>query len=554
MSLQRLLRLLPIGLVVLVSLNMAMLLVQDRQSRATFDEVRVGQVERDLLGKIRTDCEAVTFKAVAWTLTRRNTQGRQYQDGKKACLDAVDQAAAAMPRARPALVDLKDRLVQLATLLEAIQSEHTDETKMVTVGRLEREVQPLTSAVHKNLDDLTRAADDESARVMAEALTQQERALWLGGLAGLLAIAVGALLAHVVTRRILTSVGEAATVASALADGDLAVAPIAGRDDEIGKLVAAMDRARKAWITAIGDIHNVTRHIAEAADDIADDAGTLNERSVHAATNLRETAHSMTALLSTVEASAASARRASELAGSATGSAHEGEAAVGEVVKTMDDLSAASSKIGEIVAVIDSIAFQTNLLALNAAVEAARAGEQGRGFAVVASEVRALAQRSADAAKEIKSLISRSTLQVEAGVELVGSTGAALSRIVEQVAEAARTVSGIANSANEQANGLQEVNTAVGQMDQITQQNAAMVEEATAASHSLKSEAEYLKAMIDQFRTNKSSADVASIGRDQRTPARARKTAASAPLRSVGSAALNLKPAAQLAGEVWTDF
>ena len=155
MSLQRLLRLLPLGLVVLVALNMAMMLVQDRQSRATFDQVRFAQVQRDALGKIRTNCEALTFKAIAWTLTRRSSQGRQYQEGKAACLEAVARAGTVMPHARDALAGLGQSLVQLATLLEAIQSEHTDETKMVTVGRLEREVQPLTASMHKKLDDLT---------------------------------------------------------------------------------------------------------------------------------------------------------------------------------------------------------------------------------------------------------------------------------------------------------------------------------------------------------------------------------------------------------------
>src|ERR1700733_11549994 len=170
MSLQRLLRLLPIGLVVLVALNMAMMLVQDRQSRVTFDQVRFAQVQRDALGKIRTNCEALTFKAVAWTLTRRSSQGRQYMDGKKAWLDAVSLAGSAMPPARDAIAELGQSLAQLAVLLEAIQSEHTDETKMVTVGRLEREVQPLTASIHENLDELTRAADGESGRLMAAAL------------------------------------------------------------------------------------------------------------------------------------------------------------------------------------------------------------------------------------------------------------------------------------------------------------------------------------------------------------------------------------------------
>jgi hypothetical protein len=190
-TLQRLLRLLPIGLVVLVSLILGMLLVQERQSRTTFDQIRDAQLQRDAFGRVRTNCEALTFKAVAWTLTRRSSQGRQYQEGKKACFDAVEQAGSAVPWAKAKLAELGQKLTELATLLEAIQAEHTDENKMVTVGRLEREVQPLTAAIAQSLDSLAREADAESGRHMAQALAQQSRTLWLGAILGGVAIVGG---------------------------------------------------------------------------------------------------------------------------------------------------------------------------------------------------------------------------------------------------------------------------------------------------------------------------------------------------------------------------
>ena len=500
MSLQRLLRLLPVGLVVLVALNLGMLWVQDRQSRATFGQIRVAQAQRDVLGGIRTNCEALTFKAVAWTLTRRSTQGRQYQDGKKDCLGAMTQAEGALPHLAAALGPLRGRLLQLAALLEAIQADHTDETKMVTVGRMEREVQPLTAAVHKDLDDLMRAADDESTRLMAAALAQQERTLWLGAIFGLLAIVVGAILARVVTRRILLSVGEALSVARALGEGDLSVAPKVRRADEIGQLLAAMDKARLAWIATIGEIHGVTRYIAEATDEIARDAGTLNQSSVHAASSLQQTARSMTELQSTVAASTDSAKRAADLAGAATGSAHEGEAAMADVVTTMEDLSAASAKIGEIVTVIDSIAFQTNLLALNAAVEAARAGEHGRGFAVVASEVRALSQRSSVAAGEIRALIATSVEGVRTGASSAAGASRKILHVGESIEQVSTMIAGVSGAAIRQGREIDQLSRNVDELDRVTQGNTQMVGSWTERAGHLREELQRLAELVHRFR------------------------------------------------------
>jgi methyl-accepting chemotaxis protein len=499
-SVQRLLHLLPAGLVVLVGLNMAMLAVQDRQGRATFDQVRAAQAQRDAVDRVRGHCEALTFKAVAWTLTRRSTQGRVYQDGKAACLDSIGQASAAMPEAHQALDSVAGRLGDLTKLLEAIQYEHTDESKMVTVGRLEREVQPLTADIQKRFETLARAADDEAGRLMDAALARQERTLWIGGLVGVLAVLVGAGLAQLVTRRIVNSVREAVTVASALAEGDLSVAPRVRRRDEIGRLIEAMDQARQAWITAIADIHGTTRRIEQAAAGIADDAESLNERSLHAASNLRETARSTSELLAMVEGSTATARRVADLAGAAKGSAHDGGAAMGEVVRTMDELSAASSRIAEIVTKIDALAFQTNLLALNAAVEAARAGDQGRGFAVVASEVRALAQRSAQEAAQIRGLIGTSVAGVQQGARSAGSASEKMRQVDGSIGEVASMIGEVSGAAGRQSREIDQLSRTLAELDELTQNNARMVGSWTDRAGRLRGEVRRLAGLVGRFR------------------------------------------------------
>ncbi len=233
--------------------------------------------------------------------------------------------------------------------------------------------------------------------------------------------------------------------------------------------------------------------ITQASDD-------LSRRTEHQAASLEQTAAALDQVTATVRRTAENANAARNTVAEAKSDAERSSEVVGETVAAMTGIENASKQIGSIIGVIDEIAFQTNLLALNAGVEAARAGDAGRGFAVVATEVRALAQRSADAAKEIKTLISSSSTQVDAGVKLVGETGKALSRIVEKVVKLNGLVTGIASSAHEQAIGLNEVNTAVNQMDQVTQQNAAMVEEATAASHSLAGEAQELTRLVGQFK------------------------------------------------------
>ena len=264
--------------------------------------------------------------------------------------------------------------------------------------------------------------------------------------------------------------------------------------DDYNKAVGSLRAALTQVMDAVGGLRGGSDEISTASDD-------LSRRTEQQAASLEETAAALDEITATVRRSAEGARKASAAAAGARSEAERSGEVVRNAITAMDAIQKSSVQIGEIIGVIDEIAFQTNLLALNAGVEAARAGESGRGFAVVASEVRSLAQRSAEAAKEIKTLISTSTRQVASGVKLVDEAGSALSAIAVRVSEMDGLVSEIAASAQEQATGLQQVNTAVNQMDQVTQQNAAMVEETTAAAASLRTEAAQLAALVDRFET-----------------------------------------------------
>ena len=299
----------------------------------------------------------------------------------------------------------------------------------------------------------------------------------------------------------------------AIGNGDLNRTVSATRKDEIGQALKGLSDMQDKLRGLIGQIRTAVDSINTGAGEIAKGNADLSQRTEEQASSLEETASSMEELTSTVKQNADNARQANELSSSARDVATRGGDTARRAMESMKAITTSADKIGEIITVIDGIAFQTNILALNAAVEAARAGEQGRGFAVVAGEVRNLAQRSAAAAKEIKSLIAEDSETIQAGSELVMAAGQTMEEIVTQVKHVSDLISEIAAASDEQSSGIEQVNTAVSQMDEVTQQNASLVEEAAAAAESLEEQAQELAEAVSVFRVDTQHAPVAAPGR-----------------------------------------
>ncbi|PXX43193.1 methyl-accepting chemotaxis protein [Undibacterium pigrum] len=303
-------------------------------------------------------------------------------------------------------------------------------------------------------------------------------------------------------RSISRPLNYAVEIANNIAAGDLRQSIQITSRDEAGELLQALFNMNQSLINIVSQVRTSTDTIFTASNEIAVGNLDLSERTESQASSLEETASSMEELTSTVQHNAASASQANQLVMSSSDFASKGGDVVGQMVSTMGAIKDSSRKIVDIIGVIDGIAFQTNILALNAAVEAARAGEQGRGFAVVASEVRNLAQRSASAAKEIKQLIGDSVSKVDAGTALVDETGVTMDQIVTSVKQVAEIMSEIAAAGGEQSRGIEQVNVAITQMDQVTQHNAALVEEAAAAAQSLLEQADNLNQVVGVFKVN----------------------------------------------------
>jgi len=450
---------------------------------------------RDVAG-YATELVLLTDQAsIREQMARIKAARERFADDKAALIKLIvlPEGKALMSRieeAHAVAVPLNNQLVELG-----LQSRHEEATEL-----LMQKAGPAVRATVAALEDMARFQSGLSEQASAAATAEYDRArkLMLG--LGALAILMGVAIAWLITRSITRPIGEAVKVAETVAAGDITSRIEVRSKDETGQLMRALREMNDSLVKIVGEVRTSTDTIATASTQIASGNQNLSSRTEEQASSLEQTAASMEQLTTTVKQNSDNARQANQLAVSASDVAMRGGSVVNQVVDTMASINASSRKIVDIIGVIDGIAFQTNILALNAAVEAARAGEQGRGFAVVASEVRNLAQRSAAAAKEIKTLIDDSVGKVDAGSALVGEAGRTMQEIVESVKRVTDIMGEITAASHEQTSGIEQINQAITQMDQVTQQNAALVEEASAAAQSLQEQAGGLVHSVSVFK------------------------------------------------------
>jgi methyl-accepting chemotaxis protein len=470
--------------------------------------------------------------------------------------------------ARSAMLDLRKKATH-------IKSEGRNDEAIALV---KQSYNPAVAAYLQSLRDFVDLQQKYAVQRQSELGADRMRTVQLAAVMValvLLGIGVGA---YFLIRSIEQPLAQAQTLAQRIAAGDLSAQESVARGDEFGDLLRALYAMSESLGRMVHQVRQSTDSIATASAEIAQGNHDLSARTEQASSNLQQTAAAMEQFTSTIGQSAQSAQQASSLANGAASVARKGGDVVSQVVSTMEEIQHSSSKIADIIGVIDGIAFQTNILALNAAVEAARAGEQGRGFAVVASEVRSLAGRSAEAAKEIKQLIGVSVQKVEAGSGLVQQAGSTMQEIVQSVQRVTDMIGEITAASAEQSSGIAQVNQAVGHLDQMTQQNAALVEESTAAAQSLREQAEQLAQAVSQFKVSGVADTLSAPRRPTPVPAPAKHVAAPkaaarplqgkaaaaaaprlasarpAPAPGTAAASASARPAARANGDEWESF
>ena len=432
----------------------------------------------------------------------------------KALIDANSRAIEQITGIQKQIADLpqsdreKEQLEKIASTRKVVLASSGRIKEMKEAGNhegaraeVEKAFPPAVTPYLGALNDYV-ALQDEGARDARERVAADRRMTIVVAMVIVAVIISGMVIGTAwLVRSIRNPLQRAVGLANEIAAGDLSGRPQEAGHDEMGELIRALLTMRESLARTVAQVRVAADSIQTASSEIATGNTDLSQRTEQTASSLQQTASSMEQLTGNVTQSADAARQANQLANSAAEVAGRGGQVVSQVVSTMDEINASSKKIADIIGVIDGIAFQTNILALNAAVEAARAGEQGRGFAVVAGEVRSLAQRSAEAAREIKALIGNSVDKVESGARLVGEAGSTMNEIVASVQRVSDIIGEISAAAAEQTAGIGQINSAVTQLDQMTQQNAALVEESAAAATSMRDQAGRLAELVSTFRT-----------------------------------------------------
>ena len=472
--------------------------------------VEVNNAMSDAVGHLRNSMDemAIQVRSVALMTEMKSitaevdvfkaAKARYLADEKT--LQALTAGPGANDDERRAAKDIAALAATTITMLQEAADQAADGNNVEAALSLSNRILPQERLWRAQLQSLQKSiAADNAAAASSAKLAEATLTAILGAFA-LAAIGVGALVGWRLIRSVKGPLERAMSFAQRVAEGDLSAQVHSDRDDELGQLLQALATMQAKLRSLVGHIRSTAESIGTASKEVAVGNQDLSERTEQTAGSLQDAASAMTQLTGTVRQSADAAVQANQLATSATDVARRGAVAVSTVVTTMTEINDSSRKIADIIGVIDGIAFQTNILALNAAVEAARAGEQGRGFAVVASEVRSLAQRSAGAAKEIKSLIGASVERVEMGARQVADAGATMREIESSVERVTAIISEISSAAAEQSSGIGQVSDSVQQLETMTQQNAALVEESAAAAESLRGQAESLNTLVHAFR------------------------------------------------------
>jgi methyl-accepting chemotaxis protein len=499
-------------------------------------------VKSQLAGQMNTATADYRISELQYALATNDAERARFDQTAKAQFDAVAKALAAYS---PLIKDKAEQALrdQFVADWTAYKDEHYKLTILAQVGKLDGVrswAEGPSKDVYKRYSDTLdkivayNAQGAQQANDESKALYSQSTWAVMAGVALVAVLGFG--VAVVVSRQIVDPLAQAVGVLQAVADGDLTHQVRTDRNDEVGDIQQALAGMQHKLSDLVQQVRHGADSVATASTQIAQGNADLSARTETQASSLQQTAASVEEMAGTVRTNAGNAQQANQLATAASDAATKGGQVVSEVVNTMNGIQTSSRKIADIIGVIDGIAFQTNILALNAAVEAARAGEQGRGFAVVAGEVRTLAQRSANAAREIKTLINDSVEKVNAGSQLVGAAGHAIDDVVLQVRKVTDLVGEIAHASAEQSQGIGQINQAVGQLDQTTQQNAALVEQSMAAAESLKIQAARLADSMSAFKVH------GGAGQGSDGPMSTRATTASASSHSAPAFSASSKP------------